>query len=117
VTEHDDDEDQVIVSATYRPADRNEGDSPTLHIRLGPLISFSEPDAELRQSRFENALDELRERFRALIVERPDDQRPFRVDVSVSLVPLSGQAGIVLTDEATKKWQDCAVDFYIDALG
>ena len=102
--------DQIIVSAAYAPVRANAGSAPVT-AKLG-MISFEEADAELRQSKFEEALATLRGRFGELALE----QSAYEVDVSISLVPMSGQAGVVIAADMTAPWEGCPVSFYIDAL-
>jgi hypothetical protein len=79
--------------------------------------TVSEASATIRQSKFENALDGLLSDLRRCGVT-PELLEPEGggVDLSISLRPVSGQAGIVLTSRVLAAWSGLRTQIFMDAL-
>ncbi len=76
-----------------------------------------EDDAAHRQSAFAIGLRAYRSSLRTMNIDKDWlRERGGRVEIAISLVARSGQAGIVLTTELLSDWEDIPVDFFVDTL-
>lgn len=90
------------------------GDLRYFKFKAAPV---SDASAIMRQSKFERALAGLRDDLRQCGVT-PELVEPEGggVDLNISLLPVSGQAGIVLTSEVLAAWSDLRAQVFIDTL-
>jgi hypothetical protein len=123
-----DDSDRVIVSARVFADAPPPGPLPTEGVKQGKsgdgkwfasfrIRTLEAHDSIERQRIFETALAQLRETFADAGIDVEFARaRHAEVELDISLVPKSGQAGIVFTSGVLAEWDGLNLSIHVDAL-